>query len=416
MKAVKEAVKEAMKKVSFLAVLLMALGLMGLAGGNARAAGHGGWKVKADAAMGFSYDTNVFKLSSQQIVRKDQNFPKDQKSGRFKDMDSVDDFIFSPHVSATLRHAGIMGRKVFITPSITYNRYVQDQEKSYFDFGLGIKQKLGRHSHVGLDVSYAPNIFRKNFLSGVLDKNGDGIISTTKGNDEKFFSPAHHDDTTVVLSYGRRLWKNHGKHREVLSPDALSAKVLVGYENRNFDDPFTNRTEDSFLAGLDVGLALHRHTDLTLSYRFKGISTNVAPELLIRNEPDFGVDLNGNGKTTDLRVATTQNVDRSRDQHTVGLKVSTRLRKGWYGHVKYEARFTSFNSNQPFDVIRVNRNDTRQKVGLGLKGEIARRWYLALGWTNLHNHANRSGLSITDKAEVKSYDINIYSAVLSRIF
>jgi len=402
-----------------MAVLVCLFGLIGFFAVNASAANKiGGWKVKTDASMGFSYDTNVFKLTSQQSDRFDQNRSSDQKSGRFNKMDSIDDFIFTPRVKATFSRSGIMGRKLSITPSIEYNKYVQVQEKSYFDFGLGIKQKVGKHSHVGLNFDYAPNIYRKNFLSNAVDAQ---TIFDTKGKHgisggEKVFSPAHYDDTTVELSYGRRLWKNHRKHRKVLSPDALSAKVFGGYENRNFDNPFTNRTEDNFFAGLNLGLALRKHTDLTLSYLFKGISTNVSPELLIRNESKFGVDLDGDTVVENLNVATTQNVDRSRDQHTVGIKVSTRVRKGWYAHAKYEARFTSFNSNQPFDVSRLNRNDTRQKAALGLKGEIARRWFLALGWVNEHNHANRSGITIIDKAEVKSYDINVYSAVISRTF
>jgi len=395
-----------------MAVLVCLFGLVGFFAANASAADKiGGWKVKSEASMGFSYDTNVFKLSSQQSDRFDLNLAKDQNNGRFNKMDSIDDFIFTPRVKATLSRPGIMGKKLSITPSIEYNKYVQVQEKSYFDFGLNIKQNVGKNGNIGLEFGYAPNIFRKNFLSSAADTNGNGITSK-----EKVFSPAHHDDTSAVLSYGRRLWKNHHKHRKILSPDALSAKVLVGYQNRNFDDPFTNRTEDNFLAGLDLGLALHKDTRLTLSYLFKGISTNVEPELLIRNESNFGVDLNGDTVVSNFNVATTQNVDRSRDQHTVGLKVSTRLRKGWYAHAKYEARFTSFNSNQPFDVIRLDRNDTRQKVALGLKGEIARRWFLALGWVNEHNHANRSGITVTDKTEVKAYDINVYSAVISRTF
>jgi len=413
-------------------VLVCLFGLVGFFAVNASAANKiGGWKVKTEASMGFSYDTNVFKLTSQQSDRFDKDksvVPNpvgnpdqkravaDQTSGRFNKMDSIDDFIFTPRVKATFSRSGIMGRKLSITPSIEYNKYVQVQEKSYFDFGLGIKQKVGKHSHVGLNFGYAPNIFRKNFLSDAVDtKNPPGTINKISSN-EKIFSPAHHDDTTAVLSYGRRLWKNHRKQGRGLFPDALSAKVLVGYENRNFDDPFTNRTEDNFLAGLDLGLALHKHTNLTLSYLFKGISTNVDTEVLIRNETNFGVDLNGDGDAMDLRIRTEQNVDRSRDQHTVGIKVSTRLRKGWYAHAKYEARFTSFNSQQPFDVSRLNRNDTRQKAALGLKGEIARRWFLALGWVNEHNHANRSGITVIDKAEVKSYDINVYSAVISRTF
>ncbi len=408
-----------MKKpwLNFIALLLLSLGVLGVYVPRASGADRiGGWKWKAEAGMGFSYDTNVFKLSSTQSDRFDQNRSSDQKSGRFKDMDSIDDFIFSPRIKASFRRPGLGGRAFSLKPSITYNKYVQDQEKSFFEFGLGARQAVDAHSSVGVDFGYAPNIFKKDYLSDAVDKEPRGDPAHGISGSEKVFTAAHYDKTDVTLYLTRRLWKGAGNDKAPLSPDAVSAKVYVGYENRNFDDPFTNRSEDSVLAGLDLGLDLHRHTTLTLSYLFKNISTPVKPEVLVRNELDFGIDFDNDFVLENLNVATLQNVDRSRKQNTVGARITTRLQKGWTGHIKYEARFTSYKSQEPFDVTRIDRNDTRQKFGAGVKGEIAPKWTMAIDWTLTHNAAARDGLALVDKAEGKSYDKNVFSVVVSYLF
>jgi len=374
----------------------------------------GGWKWKAVASTGLSYDSNVYKLSSTQSARFDQNRKSDQTSGRFKDMDSVDDFIFTPRLKASFRRAGIGGGELSVKPSIAYNIYAQSQEKNYFNFGLDINQAVGKHGIIGIELAYAPNIFKKNYLSAATDGQNIGFAGHGISGSEKLFSPAHYDKTSVTLVYGRRLWKSHVKHKNTLALDTLSGHILAGFENRSYDDPFTVRTEDNLFAGFDLEFALHKNTILALSYIFKNIDTTVDTELLIRNETNFGgVDFDNDGFIENINAATEQKVDRSRNNNTIGVKVSTRLVKDWSGYAKYEARFTSYKSEERFDVTRLNRTDTRQKVGIGVKGELAPRWTLALSWVLTHNQAARDGLALVDKAEAKSYDKNVVSAVIS---
>ncbi len=398
-------------------VLLCVLALAGFFATSASAKGEvGDWKWKAEASLGLYYDTNVYKLSSLQKDRFDLNLSKDQTTGRFKDMDSIDDFIFTPRLMATLRRRGYDGGALTLKPSIAYNRYVQNQEKSYFDFGLNVHQALGKHSGVGVDLGYAPNIFKKNYLSGAVDNEPLGDPAHGITGSEKSFSPAHYDKTDLTFYYSQRLWKSARKNFDTLSLEAVSGKVFAGYENKNYDDPFTNRTEDSLFAGFDVALALYRHTTLTLGYLYKDISTPVEPETLVRNELSFNIDFDNDSVIENLNVATRQNVDRSRTQNTIGVKVTRKLQKDWTGYIKYNVRFTSFKSKEPFDVVRVDRNDTRQRFGLGLKGEVAPSWTMALGWTVTHNSASRSALAQVDKTEGKSYDKNVLSVVVSHVF
>ncbi len=390
-----------------LAVFVGIFIMTGFFGGMAYGADDiGGWKWRAEASTGFAYDSNVFKLSSTQSARFDQNLTKDQTSGRFKNMDSVDDFIFTPRIRASFSRSGIMGGEFSVRPSIAYNVYAQSQEKNFFNFGLDLKQNLGKQGNIGLKLAYAPNIFKKNYLSGAKDAETIGFPGHGISGSEKVFSPAHYDKTSAILSYGRRLWKN--------PTNTGSGHILAGYENRSFDDPFTVRTEDSLLAGFDVGMTIHKNTSIVLNYLFKNIDTTVGTEVLIRNETNFGgVDFDGDGFIEPINTVTEQTVDRSRNQNTVGGKVSTRLRKGWRGYAKYEARFTHYKSEEQFDVTRLNRTDTRQRVGVGVKGQLAKRWSLTLGWLLTHNAAARDGLALVDKAEAKSYDKNVVSAIIS---
>ncbi|MFQ5479878.1 MAG: hypothetical protein ACE5DW_01205 [Thermodesulfobacteriota bacterium] len=402
----------------FIAVVSI-IGFMGLQQGAAYGASADGWKWKGDAGVGFAYDTNVYKFSTTQSNRFDANSTSDQTSGRYADMDSDSDFIFTPRLRAAFRHTSPNGGAFSLKPSIAYKIYSQNTEKNYFKFGLGLTQEVGAHGVAGLDLAYSPSIFKKNYLSGTADiVNGfsPGTSVTAIQSAEEIFTAANYDKARATVSYGMRLWKNGNKDKNTYEVERVSGHVLAGYESKSYDDPFSVRDEDSYFAGFDAELALYKSMNLTFNYLFKSTNTDVGTELLLRDEPDFGVDLNADGDALDLSVATLKNVDRSRNMHTLGLKTSARIADGWKGYAKYEVRFAAYKSDETFDVTRIDRNDTRQKVGVGIKGKLAPRWNIDFGWTFTHNEAARDGLAVTDKAEAKSYNKHVISALLSYRF
>ncbi|MFQ5427941.1 MAG: hypothetical protein ACE5EZ_03070 [Thermodesulfobacteriota bacterium] len=427
---------KSMKKSWFnlIIVFVCALGLISLFGGAASGNEAGGWKWKAEAGMGLTLDTNVYKFSSSQSDRFDANSTSDQMSGRYEDMDSESDFIFTPQLKATFKRPGLGGRTFSVRPSVAYNVYSKNMEKNFFEFGIGLRQQVEDHASVGLELDYAPNIFKKNYLSGAADKDltfSVGLPTSIIQDNEEIFSPAHYDKTKITVDYSRRLWKSAKSAMTNLELEKVSGRVLAGYESKSYDAPFAVRDEGSLFAGFDVKLALYKDTAFTFSYLFKSIDTDVGTEMLIRDEPDFAVDLNGDGipdsfdtvadlngdgDSLDINVPTLQNVDRSRNQHSLGVKASTKIGEGWKGYAKYEVRFASYKSEERFDVTRVDRTDTRQKVGLGIKGELAPRWTMDLGWTLTHNEASREGLAVVDKAEAKSYNKHVFAALVSYRF
>lgn len=375
-------------------------------GGNALAQG-GGWQFRTDVEAEVEYNTNVYHLSPAQESRLERNSPENQASGRFKDMESVSDFIVTPAVKFTAKGSGLGGKDFLVRPHARYKQYTLNQKKSHFELGVGFRHDAGADGTVGLDLSYAPGVFSKNYLASVTNWVGPVLL------DERIYLPGTHDDAAVEVFYRRRMFK--GKERKMLHPSVKKAygEFLLGYENRKYDAPFEKRDSDSFKAGAGLDLELRNKTDVSVSYIFETISTPVETEVLIRNEPDFGVDFNGDTDTVDLDVASLQNVDRSRNEHTFAVKGAIMLDDNWLGKARYELRIQNYKSNEPFDVTRVDRTDIRHRIGLGVERELAPNLTLGLDWLWTSENAGRDALAAIDPTESKSYSVHQLSAVLA---
>ncbi len=381
------------------------------------AGGTKGWKVKTTVESTFKYDTNIFKLSSTQRDKLDANSASNVTSGRFKDMETTGDFIVSPALKVALKTRGLNGKTLVLKPGVVYNIYTQNTEKNYAKLGFDVEQSLGGRSSVGVKVDYAPSVYGKNYLFDAVDGNSDGNISTA----EKVYKKSDHDNFSVAGTYGRRLWKGkkHGNGKlGALGVNSVDGELLVGYSKKEYDAPFSNRTETGFMAGGAVNMVVDKSVDLTFRYLFESIDTPVSAEVLIRNENNFsgGTDLNGNSTTTDTAARTVQNVDRSRTEHTFGFKAATKVGNGWNGYFKYDLRLQNYLSNETYDVTRVDRDDVRHRLGIGLDKKYGKNWSLGFDYRWTQEKAGRSALANTDKAETKSYTKHEVSAVLAYNF
>lgn len=381
-------------------------------GTDAAAAEVGSWKVKTDVRTEFTYDSNIYKLSATQTDRYDSNDPDDVTSGRFTDMESTSDLIISPALKIALKGKGLNGLNLSLKPSITYNLYAQNSEKNHADFALDIKQNLGSKSSIGLEFAYAPDVFAKNYLSDAVD-------GVDVGNDisaaERVYKAAHYDTYSIAATYGKRLWKgNTGSG--ALGIKSVDAEFIVGLGSKEHEAPFSNRSEDSILLGADFDMPLDSGVDLTFGYFFEAIDTPVSTEVLIRNENDFGVILNGDADATDTDARTVQTVDRSRNEHTFSVKAASDLGDGWNGYAKYDLRFQNYKSSETYDITRLDRNDVRHRIGLGADKMLTKDLSLGLGWRWTQESAGRDALAGTDKAETKSYSKHELSAVVAYTF
>ena len=89
---------------------------------------------------------------------------------------------------------------------------------------------------------------------------------------------------------------------------------------------------------------------------------DVDREILILDEPDFGVDFNGDGDNIDNNARAFENVTRAYQSHLFGLSTRLKFTKTIHLKLGYDIRLKQFNSEEEFDVARVNRVDTRHRA------------------------------------------------------
>ncbi|MFQ5464313.1 MAG: hypothetical protein ACE5EI_00135 [Thermodesulfobacteriota bacterium] len=385
----------------------LALGLWAGLGGNALAKGGSAFKWKTTFQSEFLYDSNIYKLSDTQISRLDANKAADRTSGRFNDMKSADDFILTPRLKVTLSTPGLGGKELKISPNVLYNLYLQSQKKSHLVSGLDLRQTVGAHDTLGLDFKYAPNVFKKNYLTGTTNPSGPVLDS------ERIYGAATYDRIDVEASYRHRLWKKPGGKAGSTGIEKVYGTATVGLQSKEYDAPFRNRNEDSILGGAGLDLEFGKGAVLAFSYLFKSINTPTDPEILIRNETDFGVDLNADGDALDLDVATVQRVNRSRLEHKLGVKFKGDINDQWEGFFKYDIRLQDYQSTETFDVTRIDRQDFRHRFGLGFKGDYGSHWTLGFEGRYTIEDADRAGLATVNQAEQKSYNRYELGATLS---
>lgn len=367
------------------------------------------WKWNVNIDTEFSYDSDVFGLSNNQIDRLEDERAEDEISGRFDDMDSVDDFILTPRLRFTAKRPGFRNLDFQIRPSVLYHFYAQNQKKSHLELGLDLQHEVEAHGMLRLDLNYALNVFKKNHLADATDLTGEVT------DDERVYEPAIYDDGLVELSYRHRLWKRPKRQESVLGIRRIDGEVEVGYRNRRFEGPFENRDEHALWGGTGLDIKFRR-VDLGVNYLFAHINTPGEGEVLIRNEFDFGVDLNGDGDTIDPNIRTEQKVDRSRLEHTIGIKARVKITPKWSGRVGYDVRLQDFQSEEFFDITRVGRDDIRHRVGLGVQWKFAREWSLKLEGEWIQEKAERGGLPAVGEEEEKEYTKQGASLTLSYRF
>lgn len=363
------------------------------------------WQATADAEL--AYATNVYNLSSDQQSQLEANVPADQTSGRFNDMDSVEDFILTPGLKLSGKMPGLGGKEFQIKPGVAYNLYAQNTKKSHFELGLDMRHDLGDSGTLGLDISYAPEVFKKNYLADATDLVGPVADS------ERVYKPATYDSVGADLSYRHRLWKGGKVETAGTSIESVHGTVIIGFQNREFSAPFKNRDEDSVRAGAGLDMDFSNNLALGVSYMVESVETPAGTEVLILDEADFSFDFNGDSDILDKNLRSVQKVDRSRLEHVVAVKARIKLGKNWTGQARYDYRLQDYSSTERFDSTYANREDVRHRLGLGLQRELTGRLTLGLGWELVQEDTSRGPSPSIDPAEPKSYDAMTFTAGLS---
>lgn len=386
-------------------VFAYALGLWSATVGKAWAQDYG-WKLKTTVGAELSYVTNAFNLSTASIDRMEAALPEDQVSGRYKDMDSVEDLILTPRVKFALKGHGLGGRDLQIKPDVTYHLYLQNSKKSYLELEVDFEHEVWTDGVLLLVLGYKPDVHKKNYLANATDLTG-GVTA-----DERVYKPATYDDTSVDITYRHRLWKR-GKGQAGMKLVSVFGEVGLGVQNREFADPFENRNEDSVIADAELGFKFDNQVELSVEYVLERVKAPAGSEVLILDEPRFGVDFNSDGDALDNNIRSVQKVDRTYLDHTIGVKARVKITKDWAGEGRYDYRIQDYESTERFDVTHAGREDTRHRFGVGLKRDFAPKWTLGLELELTSEEAGFVGVTNVDPEEVKTYDNTLFAISLS---
>ncbi len=330
------------------------------------------WRWDLDLQDTFEYDSNVFRLSEDLSDRLDSDVSGDRISGRFDDMDSEDDFLISSRARLTAKTDGLDGRQLRIIPGVRYDYFTQNERRSHPEFDLAVEQELGSGREIALDLGYDLDVFKRNYLADATDLTGN--VSAA----ERVYDHGIYDELSAEVHYRHRLWRKRKRDEPFLDARRIYGTVLLGYRHRRYDSPFSNRDRNIGEVGLGLSFDLDGRWDIDVRYLLGVVMTDDGREVLIRDEPDFGVDLNGDGDALDENRRTVQRVDRSRLEHSIEVGVSYRFARNWRVKAGYDFTFQDYLSDERFDTTHRDREDLRHAVRLGVEWEFARRLSLEI--------------------------------------
>ncbi len=332
------------------------------------------WKAAFHVTGDFRYDDNPFLLSDRQKTSLETAGPNEQISGRFRDMENVSDFIFAPKMNLTAEGPGIAGRKSVLRAEAGYNRYFRNGRRSHFNIELSAAQAVSKNGRARVGFEYLPSYFQKNYLADATNLTGSVLPS------ERVYRPGNYNEWDLTVDYRYRV---AGGKTDLVG--------RMGYLRRRYDAPFLGRDRNAPHAGVGFAANLAHRWEIDFDYDFAASDSPRVAEVLILDEPDFGLDFNGNGNTTDLNIRTVQLVDRTFTQQQfrvlsrIGLLERTEL------ELSYQRRNRHFSSHEPLDIAHNGRTENRDTIDVNIAARIAHGMHFSTGYTYALQNSNRSG-------------------------
>lgn len=326
------------------------------------------WKFASAFSLAAELDNNPFLLSP---TAKDRlvSPPASTPASRYANMEKASDLVTKLRAELEFRGPGLFGQTMAIIPEFGYDNYAANGERSFSKGSIALAQSLGRGSRIRVKAEFTPSTFFKNYLSDATDANGDGAIALS----ERVYKPGSSTERTITADYIFRLKKSRKA-----SPTGAFLRVGAGHAAESYEAPFSVRDRAGPFASLGVALDRGR-LELDVGYDYASLGATPSRAVRLLDEPAFGVDFNGNGRTTDLNARAFEMVDYSRTEHGLSLGGRFPMGKRTTMRADFEHRRRSFGSEQPYDVSNRGRADWRNSVGAGASFKLAKSLSLATG-------------------------------------
>lgn len=353
------------------------------------------WDSKWNLKFSIEKNDNVFKFSDSQENRFNRRTSVDEANGRFKDMESVSDVIYSITPEYELKtKSGLFNRTLKLSGKIYFNHYVNNTGKDYFKFRVSAEQEVSKRGEVGLKTYFKPAHFKKNYLFDATD-----TIGSVSGN-ERIYRDGVYDEWDLYLFYEHKLhkWKRD-----------FSCKLLLGYENRRYNDEFPGRNRDVFVGGFTLEGEILKWAFLRFGYYYEAVNSSVTGEVLLLDEQDYQVDFNNDRDFADNNVRTVQLIDRSRNSNSFEIGLTIKPIKRFEVNAAYKTESRDYTSDEQIDPNYKNREDSKNKFKLELGYRLFKHLYLELEYKKISQDTNKPS-NPDSIGEVKNYNINFVKA------
>jgi len=339
------------------------------------------YKLDLYVRTGFEYADNVFRLTDSQISSMETNSIEDRAGSRYKDMNSVSDYIVKPEIELKYKSDSPLGGKFGLASWLKYNYYTKNEENSYPEGSIKLKNSIGNNGFLTLEGTFLNEYFKRNYLSNVDDASGDGNIS--RG--ERIYASAIYDEYEGMLAYEHEIIKNK---KDIIS--GLSIRPFTGYRSRIFNSTFSNRNQNIGVLGLGINLEFISRVALEMNYQYEGVSCPGDEELVLFNEYIPATDINGDGEISKNAPLVTS-VDRSSNRHIIEVNSRVKLTKHATWYVGYKNRNTSFTSDNALDVEHYNNHAARQEIKSGISYDFSKRWSAAFEYIRIDDEDDEDG-------------------------
>jgi hypothetical protein len=329
------------------------------------------WSLKLNTV----WSDNVFKLSEKQMDRFNLNNPGDEISGRYNDMESINDLIFSiePKFKMETKN-GLFNRMFSLTGKLNYQHYSRNTKKSFFKLSLSGQQKVSKNGTIIIEAKYIPSRFNKNYLLDATDSTGS--VSSS----ERIYHEAVYGKIDLSGAY---------RHRFYVGSLKINSDFFMGYGNKSYNDEFPGRNQDAFYTGLALTLKPGKSWDLYLEYTYESVKSPITKEVMILDEPDYQIDFNNDGDFADNNRRTGQTVNRSHSANNLEFVFSVMPVKRFAVYAGAELTFKDYLSSEPIDPNYKDRNDRRTEFMLGFEYQILKKLFLMVEYKNINQQTDR---------------------------